>query len=182
MEYVLIAIASVIVGAVSAGLVVAGMVRKRVRALEQQCADEAQQRAAAEERNSRIPELEAQLASRDETLTLRQQENTALQTEVGRLSTKLQEQEKAIKAFWFRLDLDPWGHSIARLIKDLPVDKGGVLKGLLDSALALDKLYIPTRYPDALAELTPAEAYTRTEAETAVNHAQAIIAAVAQEL
>jgi DNA recombination protein RmuC len=97
MEYVLTAIASVIVGAASAGLVVAAMVRKRVRTLEQQRADEAQQRAAAEERNSRIPELEAQVASRDETLTLKQQENTALQTEVGRLSTKLQEQEKAFE-------------------------------------------------------------------------------------
>lgn len=42
---------------------------------------------------------------------------------------------------------------------------------ILDSALALDKLYIPTRHPDALAELTPAEAYTRSERAAALGHA-----------
>lgn len=90
--------------------------------------------------------------------------------------------EKAIKAFWIRLDLDPWGHSLARLIKDLPPNEEAQLKNLLDAALALDKLYIPTRYPDALAELTPAEAYTRAEAEVAVAQARTILEAVAGSL
>lgn len=90
--------------------------------------------------------------------------------------------EKAIKAFWIRLDLDPWGHSLARLIKDLPPNEEAQLKNLLDAALALDKLYIPTRYPDALAELTPAEAYTRAEAEVAVGQARTILEAVAGSL
>lgn len=77
--------------------------------------------------------------------------------------------KKAIAAFWFRRDVDPWGHSLARLIKDLPPDKRAALEGLLDAALALDKLYIPTRHPDALAELTPAGAYTQAEAQSAVS-------------
>lgn len=87
--------------------------------------------------------------------------------------------EKALKALWFALDLDPWGHSLARLLKQLPADQAGRFDRLLAAALALDKLYIPTRYPDALAELTPAEAYTRDEALQAAGHARAILAAVA---
>lgn len=90
--------------------------------------------------------------------------------------------EKALKGYWIRLDLDPWGHSLARLIKDLPPEQAGALLPLLDEALALDKLYIPTRYPDALAELTPAEAYTSAEARAAIRHATAILEAVSERL
>jgi len=87
--------------------------------------------------------------------------------------------EKALKAHWFGQDLDPWGHSLTRLIRDLPDHLGAALTGLLDSALALDKLYIPTRYPDALAGLTPGEAFNRAEAQTAAGHAHAVIERVA---
>lgn len=90
--------------------------------------------------------------------------------------------EKALKALWIGFDLDPWGHSLTRLIKDLPEEKKKAYVSLLDAALALDKLYIPTRYPDALAELTPAEAYTRAEANTAIANAESIIAAVRKQL
>jgi len=97
MEYVLVAIVSIVVGGASAALVVYGMARKRIGALDAQRAEEAQRRAAAEERNSRIPELETQLAARDQSLVQRQEENARLQTEVGQLTTKLQEQEKAFE-------------------------------------------------------------------------------------
>ena len=43
--------------------------------------------------------------------------------------------EKAMKAVWFRLDADPWGHSVARLVRDLPP-----LHGSAGWAFALDKL------------------------------------------
>ncbi len=76
--------------------------------------------------------------------------------------------EKALKALWFRLDLDPWGHSLGRLVRDLPAARKDLVAHLLNTALALDKLYIPTRYPDALADQTPAEAYTLPEARAAV--------------
>jgi HEPN domain-containing protein len=83
--------------------------------------------------------------------------------------------EKALKAVWIALDLEPWGHSVTRLIRDLPEpDRPGFVH-LVDAALYLDKLYIPTRYPDALAELIPAEAYTRQEAEAGRDHARAIL-------
>ncbi|MEN2981817.1 MAG: HEPN domain-containing protein [Thermus sp.] len=86
--------------------------------------------------------------------------------------------EKALKALWIALGLDPWGHSLARLVRDLPEGMGGALQPLLPQALALDKLYIPTRYPDALPGLTPKEAYTQEEAQKALMDAQAILKAV----
>lgn len=87
--------------------------------------------------------------------------------------------EKAVNAPWFAVDADPWGHSLARLLRDLPDEAlRERFSHLLDAALALDKLYIPTRYPDALAELVPGEAYTQAEAEAAVSHAAAIVQAV----
>lgn len=86
--------------------------------------------------------------------------------------------EKALKSLWIRLDLDPWGHSLARLIQQLPAPEREALQPLIRSALYLDKLYIPTRYPDALAELIPGEAYTEEEAAAALDHARALVEAV----
>ncbi|MCM8746279.1 HEPN domain-containing protein [Thermomicrobium sp. CFH 73360] len=90
--------------------------------------------------------------------------------------------EKALKALWYALDLDPWGHSVTRLIDELPEEFRRSLSSHRDAALALDKLYVPTRYPDALGVLTPAEAYTRAEAERAVSDAWAILIAVREML
>jgi HEPN domain-containing protein len=42
-------------------------------------------------------------------------------------------------------------------------------------AAALDKLYIPTRYPAALPGLTPAEAFTAQEARAAIGQAQEVL-------
>mgnify|MGYP001627233812 CR=1 FL=1 len=86
--------------------------------------------------------------------------------------------EKALKALWYAADLDPWGHSVTRLIDELPPELRSSLESLRQAALSLDKLYIPTRYPDALGVLTPAEAYTLAEAERAIADAQSILAAV----
>ena len=83
--------------------------------------------------------------------------------------------EKSLKAVWYFLDLDPWGHSCGRLITTLPEAEQKELLGVLDTALALDKLYIPTRYPDALAELTPSEAFTKPEGTAAIASAQKIL-------
>jgi HEPN domain-containing protein len=90
--------------------------------------------------------------------------------------------EKALKAVWLSLDADPWGHSLGRLVREMPEGAKERFAPLLEAALALDKLYIPTRYPDALAELTPAEAYTQAEARAALNQAEAILKAAASWL
>lgn len=86
--------------------------------------------------------------------------------------------EKALNAVWIAADLDPWGHSITRLIKDMPESMRVAFEAYRDQALYLDKLYIPTRYPDALADLIPAEAYTREEVEQARAHAATLLSQV----
>ncbi|MGB3572618.1 MAG: HEPN domain-containing protein [Phormidesmis sp.] len=86
-----------------------------------------------------------------------------------------QASEKALKAVWYYLDLDPWGYSCARLIQRLPEDEQPTFAAVLETALALDKLYIPTRYPDALAELIPSEAFTKKESQSAIASAQEIL-------
>ncbi|MCX7850930.1 HEPN domain-containing protein, partial [Thermus sp.] len=80
--------------------------------------------------------------------------------------------EKALKALWIALGLDPWGQGLAQLVRDLPEGMGGALGPLLPQALALDRPHIPTRYPDALPGLTP------KEAQKALMDAQAILKAV----
>lgn len=97
MEYVLIAIASLVIGAAGAALVVYGLSRRTIGVLRQQHMEESQARSVAEERNGRIPELEAQIATRDRQIADLQQEGTALKAERTGLMTKLEEQEKASK-------------------------------------------------------------------------------------
>lgn len=90
-----------------------------------------------------------------------------------------QSAEKALKGLWRSLDLEPWGHSAVKLLEDLPILPAGFDQAaLLPLAAALDKLYIPTRYPDALPGLTPADAYTAEEAQTAIGQAQRLMESV----
>lgn len=89
--------------------------------------------------------------------------------------------EKAVKALHFRLDSDPWGHSVKKLISSLESVDGRAHEALaphVDEAARLDRFYIPTRYPNGLPELTPAEAYSRDDALAALAAAVAIIAVV----
>lgn len=90
MEYVLIAIASVIVGAAGAALAVYSVSRRRIGALQQQHMAESQARIIAEERGARLPAMETQIADL-------QQECSALKAERTGLMTRLEEQEKATK-------------------------------------------------------------------------------------
>jgi len=84
--------------------------------------------------------------------------------------------EKAVKALWFHLDRDPWGHSVTKLVDSMPdAAAHAPLAEVREEARRLDKLYIPTRYPNGLPGMTPAEAYSAKEAEAAIADAQAIL-------
>ena len=85
--------------------------------------------------------------------------------------------EKALKAVWIVRGLDPWGHSILRLIDDFPGEDAWrtTLTSLLDDASDLDKLYIPTRYPNGLPELTPHRVFREKDARAAIGSAERII-------
>jgi len=77
--------------------------------------------------------------------------------------------EKAVKALWYLLGADPWGHSIQKLVVEfsgrerLPDGQQWI-----ERAAALDRLYIPTRYPNGLPDLTPEQSYFRQDAEEAI--------------
>ncbi len=87
--------------------------------------------------------------------------------------------EKFLKAFWFFQGYDPWGHSLVKLIKDYPDENTRKsIEPLTETAKFLDKMYVPTRYPNGLPELIPAEVYTLDEAQRAVDHAQQILDAI----
>jgi HEPN domain-containing protein len=83
--------------------------------------------------------------------------------------------EKAAKAAHAALGQEAWGHVVTELLDALRPNTSGVDAELLDRARALDKLYIPTRYPNGLAGGAPADFYTRPEAERAIADAEAVL-------
>jgi HEPN domain-containing protein len=84
--------------------------------------------------------------------------------------------EKALKALFYHLHGDPWGHSLLSLIQGLPEHvRSSVTSALLDSAKALDKHYIPARYPNGFAEGAPTDYYTKQDAQDSIRHAQSIL-------
>jgi len=84
--------------------------------------------------------------------------------------------EKAAKAAHEALGHEAWGHSVTELLDALRADVPEIGEELLDRARALDKLYIPTRYPNGLPSGAPADYYTRSEAEHAISDAETLIA------
>ena len=82
--------------------------------------------------------------------------------------------EKAIKAVFQALHQDAWGHTLSLLLTSLPPNVRPD-EPLVDRAKALDKHYIPTRYPNGFERGAPADFYTRSEAERAITDAEAIL-------
>jgi HEPN domain-containing protein len=85
--------------------------------------------------------------------------------------TSHQAAEKAIKAVFQHIHGDAWGHGTKALLENLPYDDRMVS---IEDAKLLDKLYIPTRYPNGLPEGIPHDYFTRKEAEDAVRAASRI--------
>jgi len=84
--------------------------------------------------------------------------------------------EKALKALWYFHSADPWGHSLLKLIQEFPVAAiREKLLELTDRARGLDRLYVPTRYPNGLPELAPADAYGEKDAREAIEGAETFI-------
>jgi len=91
--------------------------------------------------------------------------------------------EKALKAFWLFHGADPWGHSLVRLIQDFPEDTlRAELAPFLRHAKQLDKLYIPTRYPNGLPDMIPADVFTDEDAVSAIAMAREVIDGIAAKL
>lgn len=82
--------------------------------------------------------------------------------------------EKAVKAIHLRHGQEAWGHSVGRLLAELPVAVT-VPPELGDRAQVLDTYYIPPRYPDSHPEGSPWEHYGPLQSREAVDHARAIV-------
>ncbi len=62
--------------------------------------------------------------------------------------------EKAVKALHYFHGQEAWGHSVSRLLQDLPEDVH-VPPDLVEKAKTLDGFYIPPRYPNTHDEGAP---------------------------
>jgi HEPN domain-containing protein len=84
--------------------------------------------------------------------------------------------EKALRALYYSLHGDPWGHSILAMFRGLLLEVMGALQtDLIDAAKALDKHYIQTRYPNGFDAGAPADYYTERDARESIAHAKSIL-------
>ena len=89
--------------------------------------------------------------------------------------------EKAVKALWYFLGEDPWGHSIQKLINELPAPGARErLQPLLEAGALLDRYYIPTRYPNGLPDLTHGQVYFRRDAEICLDSAHHLLSVIGE--
>jgi HEPN domain-containing protein len=83
-----------------------------------------------------------------------------------------QSAEKAVKALHLSLGQEAWGHVVAKLLKELPID---VPENLVDEAKVLDNFYVPTRYANGHPEGPPFEHYGKLQSEDAIRYAGQIL-------
>ena len=79
--------------------------------------------------------------------------------------------------------IHPWGHSVRKLIddlKELHADCYARLQGMVPMAAELDRLYIPTRYPNGLPDILPDQAYFERDAERALDIAERLVDRIEQ--
>ena len=83
--------------------------------------------------------------------------------------------EKALKAVFQAHHLEGWGHVLIKLLESLKPQVPNIPETLIEAAKNLDKMYIPTRYPNGFAEGAPGQFYTMKDSDEAINHANIII-------
>jgi HEPN domain-containing protein len=83
-----------------------------------------------------------------------------------------QSAEKAVKALHLELGQEAWGHVIARLLQELPLE---VPEALVEKGKVLDNFYIPTRYANGHPEGPPFEHYGSLQSEEAIRYAGEIL-------
>ncbi len=79
-----------------------------------------------------------------------------------------QSAEKAVKALHLAHNQEAWGHSIVRLLADLPTPPPAEL---VEAGIVLDGFYIPPRYPNGHEEGAPFEHYGPIHSELGLRHA-----------
>jgi HEPN domain-containing protein len=90
-----------------------------------------------------------------------------------------QSAEKAVKALHLSLGQEAWGHVIARLLKELPLQ---VPEDIVEKSRVLDNFYIPTRYANGHPEGAPFEHYGQLQSKEAIRYAGEILEFVRAEM
>ncbi len=80
--------------------------------------------------------------------------------------------EKAVKALHLALGQEAWGHTVAKLLKELPIT---VDLALIEKGRVLDNMYLPTRYANGHPEGAPFEHYGPLQSNEAIEHAGEIV-------
>ncbi len=78
--------------------------------------------------------------------------------------------EFAVKAYLYGIGQPRAGHAVSLLLSHI-----GAPEELVDKAKYLDKMYVPTRYPNAWSEGAPYQYYTRRDAEEAIEICREVI-------
>ena len=86
--------------------------------------------------------------------------------------------EKAVKALHESEGTEAWGHSVLELLRGLK----DVPDRIAEAAKALDKHYIPARYPNSHPAGAPGDLYTAAESERALRDAQVVLDYVRRRL
>jgi HEPN domain-containing protein len=86
--------------------------------------------------------------------------------------------EKAVKALHEAAGTEAWGHSVVELLRGL----SNVPDDIIDAGKALDKHYIPARYPNSHPAGAPGDLYTPAEAERALQDAERLLDYVRRRL
>lgn len=89
--------------------------------------------------------------------------------------------EKAVKALFYFLGGDPWGHAITKLLADLE-DRLEVPPVAIDAGRRLDRLYILTRYPNGFDAGKPADYFVEEDSERAIDDASRIVSWVEEQV
>jgi HEPN domain-containing protein len=82
--------------------------------------------------------------------------------------------EKAVKALHLHCGQEAWGHSVARLIRELP-KQAKAPDELEEKAKVLDNFYVPTRYANGHPEGAPYEHYGKLQSTEAITYAREIL-------
>jgi len=80
--------------------------------------------------------------------------------------------EKAVKALHLFMGQEAWGHVVAKLLRELPID---VPEDVIDKAKVLDNFYVPTRYANGHPEGPPFIHYGKLQSEDAIHYAREIL-------
>jgi len=83
--------------------------------------------------------------------------------------------EKAVKSVYQARGGSAIGHGIGSLLRGLREKKVTAPDKVLKAAKKLDSHYIPSRYPDGMAEGTPADHFDREDADEAIRSAGEVL-------